>query len=126
VVSNFILQALRGEAITVYGDGLQTRSFCYVSDLVRGLMAFMEQDRSIGPMNLGNPVEFTILALAEKVKEMTGSSSPILFNPLPMDDPIQRRPDISLAGEIIGWSPYIQLDEGLKDTLAYFRRQIAK
>jgi UDP-glucuronate decarboxylase len=125
VVSNFILQALRGEPITVYGEGLQTRSFCYVSDLVRGLVSFMEQDRSLGPMNLGNPVEFTILSLAEKVKEMTRSSSPVIFKPLPSDDPIQRRPDISLAREVIQWDPRIQLEEGLKETLAYFRRHIS-
>ena len=107
VVSNFIIQALRGEPLTVYGEGQQTRSFCYISDMVRGLKGMMEQDDFSGPVNLGNPREFTILSLAEKVKAMTGSTSPIVFKPLPQDDPIQRKPDISLAQKRLGWFPEV-------------------
>jgi UDP-glucuronate decarboxylase len=124
VVSNFIVQALRGESLTVYGEGQQTRSFCYISDMVRGLIALMEQSQTIGPVNLGNPVEFTILSLAEKVKAMTGSNSPIVHNPLPQDDPVQRRPDITLAKKYLDWEPEVKLDEGLLKTIAYFRGRL--
>ena len=117
VVSNFIVQALRGEPITIYGDGSQTRSFCYVDDLVSGIMAFMEQDSETGPVNLGNPGEFTIRELAEKVVALTGSKSEIVCRPLPSDDPKQRRPDISKAKALLGWEPKIQLEEGLKRTI---------
>ena len=117
VVSNFIVQALRGEPITIYGDGSQTRSFCYVDDLVAGIMAFMEQDSETGPVNLGNPGEFTIRELAEKVVALTGSKSEIVCRPLPSDDPKQRRPDISRAKALLGWEPKIQLEEGLKRTI---------
>ncbi len=121
VVSNFIMQALRGEDITVYGDGSQTRSFCYVGDLVDGLVRLMQSpDDIIGPVNLGNPVEFTILQLAEEVVGMTGSKSRIVFNPLPSDDPAQRQPDIALAREKLGWEPGVQLDKGLMKTIEYF------
>jgi UDP-glucuronate decarboxylase len=126
VVSNFIVQALRGKPITVYGEGLQTRSFCYVSDMVAGLVALMDQEKTIGPVNLGNPGEFTILNLAEMVKNMTRSSSPILFEPLPADDPVQRRPDISLAEALLAWSPQIPLEEGLEKTIAYFRQYLSQ
>ena len=121
VVSNFIVQALRGEPVTIYGDGSQTRSFCYVDDLVEAFICFMSlEDEFAGPMNLGNPGEFTILELAEKVIEAIGSKSEIIREPLPQDDPIQRQPDISLAREKIDWEPKIQLDEGLKLTIEYF------
>jgi UDP-glucuronate decarboxylase len=126
VVSNFIVQALRGEAITVYGKGQQTRSFCFISDLVRGLVAMMEQNDIIGPVNLGNPHEFTILSLAEKVKAMTGSKSAIVFKDLPQDDPIQRKPDIGRAKKYLAWTPGVELEEGLKQTVAYFRDQVSK
>lgn len=122
VVSNFIIQALRGEPLTVYGEGQQTRSFCYISDMVQGLKGMMEQEGFSGPVNLGNPREFTILSLAEKVKAMTASFSPIVFKPLPQDDPIQRKPDISLAQERLGWSPEVELEEGLVQTIEYFRQ----
>jgi UDP-glucuronate decarboxylase len=121
VVSNFIIQALRGEPLTVYGDGGQTRSFCYISDLIRGLLTMMDQETLLGPVNLGNPAEFTILSLAEKVRAMTRSASPIVFEPLPQDDPVQRQPDIGLAREKLGWAPGIDLDFGLENTIAYFR-----
>ena len=124
VVSNLIIQALRGEPLTVYGEGQQTRSFCYISDMVRGLKGMMEQEAFSGPVNLGNPREFTILSLAEKVKAMTGSSSPIIFKPLPQDDPIQRKPDISLAQERLGWFPEVMLEEGLVLTIEYFRQAV--
>jgi UDP-glucuronate decarboxylase len=124
VVSNLIIQALRGEPLTVYGEGQQTRSFCYISDMVRGLKGMMEQENFSGPLNLGNPREFTILSLAEKVKAMTGSSSPIIFEPLPQDDPLQRKPDISLAQERLGWSPEVMLEEGLIQTIEYFRQAV--
>ena len=121
VVSNFIVQALKEEDITVYGDGRQTRSFCYVDDLVDGLVRLMYSPKGItGPVNLGNPVEFTILQLAEKVIKMTASKSEIVFKPLPSDDPNQRQPDISLAREQLGWEPVVKLDEGLKKTIEYF------
>ncbi len=121
VVSNFIVQALQGNPITVFGDGSQTRSFCYVDDLVRGLIALMDApDPLTGPINLGNPGEFTILELAEKVIDMTGSRSKIDFRPLPQDDPTQRCPDISKAHKHLDWKPVIQLQDGLKKTIAYF------
>ena len=121
VVSNFIVQALRGEAITLYGDGLQTRSFCYVSDLVDGLIQLMDSPADVtGPINLGNPVEFSIRELAEKVISLTGSKSTLEFRPLPQDDPRQRQPDITLAKNTLGWSPQIPLEDGLKPTIAYF------
>ena len=124
VVSNFIVQALRGEPITIYGDGSQTRSFCYVDDLVAGIMAFMEQDSEIGPLNLGNPGEFTIRQLAEMVVELTGSKSEIVYKPLPSDDPKQRRPDISRAKALLGWEPKIQLKEGLLRTVEDLAKRI--
>ena len=125
VVSNFIVQALKGEEITVYGDGSQTRSFCYVDDLIEGLIRMMNSPEGFtGPINIGNPQEFTIMQLAETLIRMTGSSSRIIFNPLPHDVPIQRRPDIALAREKLGWEPRIQLSEGLEKAIAYFRKVI--
>jgi UDP-glucuronate decarboxylase len=122
VVSNFILQALRGEPITIYGDGGQTRSFCYVDDLIEGLMALMRSpDEVTGPINLGNPVEFTIADLAKQVIELTGSKSELIHVELPPDDPRQRKPDITRAGKLLGWQPRTSLDEGLRSTIAYFR-----
>jgi UDP-glucuronate decarboxylase len=121
VVSNFIVQALKDKDITVYGDGGQTRSFCYVDDMVNGLMKMMEaRDDFIGPVNLGNPVEFTILQLAKKVIELTNSKSKIIYHDLPADDPERRKPDISLAQGELGWSPTTPLEEGLKKTIEYF------
>jgi UDP-glucuronate decarboxylase len=125
VVSNFIVQALKGEDITIYGDGTQTRSFCYVDDLVRGLIKMMNAHSAItGPINLGNPSEFTMLELAEKVINLVGAKSNIVFKPLPQDDPRQRRPDIKIARQKLEWEPYIPLDEGLKMTISYFREAI--
>jgi len=121
VVSNFIVQALRGEELTVYGEGQQTRSFCYVDDLLDGLVAFMEQDRTTGPVNLGNPSEVSMLHLAEAVIRLTGSRSRIAFRPLPEDDPRQRCPDISRARALLDWEPRTLLDAGLLETIAYFR-----
>ncbi len=122
VVSNFIVQALKGEDLTLYGDGGQTRSFCYVDDLADGLMRLMNApDAVTGPVNLGNPNEFTILELAELVIEMTGAKSKIVRMPLPQDDPMQRCPDISLAKDKLGWQPTIQLKDGLAKTIAYFK-----
>lgn len=121
VVSNFVVQALRGEPLTIYGDGSQTRSFCYVSDLVEGLVALMEAEDFVGPVNLGNPGEFTVRELAETILRMTGSSSHVESHPLPEDDPRQRRPDITLARERLGWSPSISLEDGLVRTIDYFR-----
>jgi UDP-glucuronate decarboxylase len=121
VVSNFIIQALRAKPITLYGDGNQTRSFCYVDDLVDGLIRLMESPSDVtGPINLGNPVEFTMRELAELVVAETGSSSPFVNMPLPQDDPRQRKPDIRLAKKVLGWSPTVPLQEGLKSTIAYF------
>jgi len=121
VVSNFIVQALRGEDITLYGDGSQTRSFCYCSDLIEACVRLMATpDALTGPVNLGNPVEFTIRQLAEKVIELIGTKSKLVFKPLPADDPKQRQPDISLARQELGWQPTIELEEGLKKTIAYF------
>jgi len=126
VVSNFILQALRNEDITVYGDGSQTRSFCYVDDLVDGMVRMMECSDFIGPVNLGNPVENTILEFAEKIITITGSQSRIVFKALPQDDPKQRQPDIALASRKLGWKPEIDLDAGLKRAAAYFAARIGK
>jgi len=126
VVSNFIVQALKGEDITVYGSGEQTRSFCYVSDLVDGMVRFMEEtgDDCIGPMNLGNPGEFTIRELAETVIDLTGSNSKIRYTPLPSDDPMQRKPDIGLARRTLGWEPTVDLRAGLAETIAYFEAEL--
>ena len=121
VVSNFVVQALKGEPITVYGDGAQTRSFCYVDDLVEGLIRLMEKDDFVGPVNLGNPAEITIRALAERIVALTESSSPIVYRPLPVDDPRKRKPDISLAKQVLGWEPRVLLEDGLRKTIAYFR-----
>ena len=125
VVSNFIVQALKGEDITLYGDGFQTRSFCYVDDLVEGMIRIMEQEESVGPINLGNPSEFTIRQLAEKVLEKTASASRLIEEPLPEDDPTQRRPDISLVKSLTDWTPQIELDEGLDKTIAYFKKTLS-
>ena len=124
VVSNFIVQALQGENITIYGKGEQTRSFCYVSDLVAGLIAMMNVADFRGPVNLGNPGEFTILSLAEKVIKMTTSPSKLVFNDLPSDDPVRRKPDIGLAKEKLGWAPTIDIDAGLVRTIEYFRQTL--
>jgi UDP-glucuronate decarboxylase len=123
VVSNFIMQALRGEPITIYGEGGQTRSFCYVDDLVDGLIRLMDTPANVtGPINLGNPAEFTIRRLAELVQEMTGAKPDLVFLPLPEDDPRQRQPDISLASSVLGWLPHVSLAEGLRPTIDYFAK----
>jgi UDP-glucuronate decarboxylase len=123
VVSNFIVQALKGEEITIYGDGSQTRSFCYVDDLIEGLLGFMELNENYpGPMNIGNPKEFTMLELAESILTLTNSKSEIVFKELPKDDPKQRQPDIGLAGDKLGWKPRVQLEEGLMKTIEYFSK----
>ncbi|OAJ71377.1 NAD-dependent dehydratase [Methylobacillus sp. MM3] len=122
VVSNFVVQALQGRDITIYGDGQQTRSFCYVDDLIDGLLLMMESGSDfVGPVNIGNPEEFTMLELAEIVLRLTNSHSKILFKPLPMDDPKQRQPDITLASKSLGWKPKVSLQDGLKETIHYFR-----
>ncbi|HYD69458.1 UDP-glucuronic acid decarboxylase family protein [Azospirillum sp.] len=122
VVSNFIMQALKGEPITIYGEGQQTRAFCYVDDLIEGFVRFMgTPEQHTGPLNLGNPGEFTMLELAEKVIRLTGTSSKIVHKPLPQDDPKQRRPDIAKAKSLLGWEPKVPLDDGLERTIAYFR-----
>ena len=122
VVSNFIMQALKNEPITLYGDGQQTRSFCYVDDLIEGIIRLMDSPDSLtGPINLGNPVEFTMQALAEQVRELTGSRSPLVYQPLPPDDPRQRQPDIRQAREHLGWQPTVSLEDGLQATIAYFQ-----
>jgi UDP-glucuronate decarboxylase len=127
VVSNFIVQALRNEPITLYGDGTQTRSFCYVDDLIEGFVRLMNSDDElIGPVNLGNPVEFTMIELAEKVRALTGSSSELVFMSLPTDDPKQRQPDITLAHKKLGWEPIVKLEEGLKLTIAYFEQLMVR
>jgi UDP-glucuronate decarboxylase len=124
VVSNFIVQALEGRDITIYGDGSQTRSFCYVDDLVDGLIRLMESDEQVtGPINLGNPGEFSIRELAEKVVALVGSDSKLVYEPLPQDDPTQRQPDIGKARDILGWEPKVSLDEGLPQTVAYFQNR---
>ncbi len=123
VVSNFVIQALRGEPITLYGDGSQTRSFCYVDEMIDGFIRFMNTDETVtGPINLGNPVEFSIRELAEMTVRLTGSRSPIEYRPLPQDDPRQRRPDISRARDALGWEPKIGLEDGLARTIDYFRK----
>lgn len=122
VVSNFIIQALRGEPITIYGDGLQTRTFCYVDDLIDGMVRMMEQNQEIGPINLGNPSEFTIRELAEMILRLTDSRSELVFRPLPQDDPVQRQPDISKAKSILDWAPQVALVDGLKETITYFKK----
>ena len=121
VVSNFIVQALKGEAITIYGEGLQTRSFCYVDDLLEGFVRMMAQTETVGPVNLGNPGEFTMIGLAENELKLTKSKSKIIHKPLPADDPKQRRPDITLARKYLKWEPKVPLAEGLKRTIAYFK-----
>jgi UDP-glucuronate decarboxylase len=124
VVSNFIVQALQGQDITVYGEGQQTRSFCYVDDLIEGFVGLMNQEQVVGPMNIGNPGEFTILELAQKVIELTGSKSQIVYRPMPEDDPKQRKPDITQAKAVLGWEPKVQLEAGLKQTIEYFAKQL--
>jgi UDP-glucuronate decarboxylase len=127
VVPNFIMQALTGEPITIYGDGSQTRSFCYVSDLVDGLTRFMSaRPDDPGPLNLGNPGEFTVRELAEMVVRLTNSRSRLVFEPLPEDDPKQRRPDISRAKSLLGWEPKVPLEDGLEDTIPYFRALVGE
>ncbi len=124
VVSNFIVQALKGEDLTVYGDGMQTRSFCYVDDLIEGFVRFMDQTETVGPLNLGNPCEFTMLQLAELTLQLVGGKSRIVHKALPADDPKQRRPDIALAQKVLKWEPTVQLAEGLKRTIEYFSKQV--
>lgn len=127
VVSNFIVQALKGEDITIFGDGLQTRSFCYVDDLIDGMVRMMDSDNGFtGPINLGNPGEFTMIELAEQILRLTGSRSKLAFKPLPEDDPRQRQPDITLAREALDWSPRVSLEDGLKETIAYFKHLLAE
>ncbi|MBF0432249.1 MAG: SDR family oxidoreductase [Fibrobacteria bacterium] len=121
VVSNFIFQALKGEDISIYGDGSQTRSFCYYKDLIDGMIKLMDHDNFTGPMNLGNPGEFTIKELAEKIIQLTGSTSKLIYLDLPLDDPKQRQPDITLAKKMLGWEPRIKLEDGLKETIEYFK-----
>ncbi|MBT3470600.1 MAG: SDR family oxidoreductase [Opitutae bacterium] len=123
VVSNFIVQALCGKNLTVYGEGCQTRSFCYVDDLIDGFLSMMDQEGFLGPVNLGNPAEFTILELAEQVLQLTGSNSEIIHEPLPQDDPLQRKPDISLARDKLDWEPKFSLTDGLARTIEYFKAQ---
>ncbi len=123
VVSNFIVQALKGEDITIYGDGMQTRSFCYVDDLIDGMIRLMDTDDSVtGPINVGNPGEFTMIELAENVLKLTGSKSKLVRMPLPADDPKQRKPDITRARNMLGWEPKVKLEDGLKETIGYFRK----
>lgn len=125
VVSNFIIQALKGKNITIYGDGMQTRSFCYVDDLIRGMLALMDSDDSVtGPVNLGNPCEVSMVGLADKIVKLTGSKSKLIFMPLPDDDPKKRRPDIALAKKLLDWQPEITIDEGLSRTIEYFKKII--
>jgi UDP-glucuronate decarboxylase len=126
VVSNFIVQALKGQDLTIFGDGSQTRSFCYVDDLIDGMLAMMNSEPGFtGPVNIGNPGEFTMLELAELTLKLTGSKSKIVFRPLPQDDPKKRKPDITLAKGKLGWEPQVPLDEGLKRTIAYFKELLA-
>ena len=125
VVSNFIVQALKNKDITIYGDGSQTRSFCYVDDLIDGMIKMMENEQNFsGPVNLGNPQEFTILELAQKVIQYTDSKSKIIYKELPKDDPMQRKPDITLAKKELSWEPKVNLEEGLKKTISYFKKRI--
>lgn len=123
VISNFVVQALTGAPLTVYGDGTQARSFCYIADMINGLLRFQEADLE-GPINLGNPEEYRVIDLARKVLDLTGSNSPIVFKPLPQDDPRQRRPDIRLARKLLGWQPKTKLDHGLEKTIAWFREAL--
>jgi dTDP-glucose 4,6-dehydratase len=125
VVPNFITQALRGEGLTVYGQGTQTRSFLYIDDLVAGLHRLIEADYHL-PVNLGNPYEMTVMDFAKKILELTGSSSPIVYEPLPQDDPQVRQPDIARAREILGWEPRVEVDEGLRRTIRYFKEKLGK
>ncbi len=126
VVSNFIVQAIKGEDITIYGDGRQTRSFCYVDDLIEAFVGMMNTEKGFtGPVNIGNPGEFSMLELAEKVLKLTGGKSKLIYQPLPVDDPKQRQPDISLAKSKLGWEPKVQLEDGLKETISYFRKVLA-
>ena len=124
VVSNFIVQALKGEDITIYGDGMQTRSFCYVDDLIEGFVRLMAQTETVGPMNIGNPGEFTMMQLAELTLKLVGGSSKIVHQDLPADDPKQRRPDITLAKSVLNWEPTVKLEEGLGHTIEYFKTQV--
>jgi UDP-glucuronate decarboxylase len=125
VVSNFIVQAIKGESITIYGDGSQTRSFCYVDDLIEGMIRLMDSPADFtGPVNMGNPSEFTMIELAELILKLVGGSSKITFKPLPQDDPKQRKPDISLAKSKLDWQPAIALEDGLKETISYFRKRL--
>ena len=125
VVSNFIIQALRGDRITIYGDGSQTRCFCYVDDMVEALIRMMNNSKGFaGPVNLGNPVEMTMLELAKEVIQLTGSSSSLVYRELPQDDPVRRKPDISLAKKMLGWGPKVSLEDGLKKTIAYFKTRL--
>ena len=124
VVSNFIVQALRGEDITVYGEGSQTRSFCYVDDLVEGMIRMMECDGFIGPVNLGNPAETSILEFARRIIALTGSRASVVFKPLPADDPKQRQPDITLARKKLGWEPKVDIETGLRKTIEYFAAKL--
>jgi len=124
VVSNFIVQAIKGEDLTIYGDGTQTRSFCYVDDLIEGFIRFMAQTQTVGPVNLGNPGEFTMLQLAELTLKLVGGKSKIVYRSLPSDDPKQRKPDITLAKKILNWEPTVPLEEGLSRTIAYFRARV--
>lgn len=126
VVSNFIVQAIKGEDITIYGDGSQTRSFCYVDDLIEAFVRMMNTEKGFtGPVNIGNPGEFSMLELAEKVLKLTGGKSKLIYQPLPVDDPKQRQPDISLAKNKLGWEPKVKLEDGLKETISYFRKVLA-
>ncbi len=125
VVSNFIVQALRGKPITVYGDGSQTRSFCYVSDLVAGLLALMETPDVFYPVNLGNSTEISVIELAETVRDMVGTGSEIVFKGLPVDDPTRRKPDVRLAAEQLGWEPQVSLSEGLEQTIGHFDERLS-
>ncbi|MDH7507765.1 MAG: GDP-mannose 4,6-dehydratase, partial [Methanomassiliicoccales archaeon] len=126
VVSNFIVQALKGDDLTIYGDGSQTRSFCYISDLIDGLIRLMNKKDFTGPVNLGNPEEIAVIELAKKIIGLTGTSSRITFKPLPRDDPSRRRPDITLAMRELGWRPTVDLETGLKKTIAYFREHLQR
>lgn len=126
VVSNFIVQALKGQDITVYGKGSQTRSFCYVDDLIEGMVRMMNTENFTGPVNLGNPEEYTILELAQKIITMTGSKSKIVYKPLPSDDPTQRQPDITLAGQKLGWKPEVSVTDGLTRTIEYFKKELSR
>ena len=122
VVSNFIVQALKNDPLTVYGTGAQTRSFCYVDDLIDGILSFTDQDHEVGPVNIGNPNEISVHELADTICQLTRSKSPIQFKPIPIDDPIKRKPDIRLMNDIVGWKPKVTLEDGLKETISYFSK----